>query len=186
MRRLYHPRGLTDVRPRARRGEESYVHDSLKRVQVDEFDEEAFIAALSRVRALLIGRRALIALGLPVLTADYDVWLHIDDIEALNAELAPLDLLPNRSPAEARRAGRYVLENGEHVDVFVARAIPTVDGVSVAFDDLWTRRQAVAYSPKADIVIPSIEDLILTKRFGGRKRDIADIEYLEALKSRRP
>jgi hypothetical protein len=153
-------------------------------VQADEFDEEAFVLALSNVRALLIGRRALIALGLPVLTADYDVWLHIDDIEALNTKLGPLELLPNRSPAEARQKGRYVLENGAHVDVIVARAIPTVDGVSVAFDDVWSRRQTVAYTANTGLVIPSIDDLILTKRFGARKRDIVDIEYLQALKAR--
>jgi hypothetical protein len=29
----------------------------------------------SGARALLIGRRALVLLGLPVLTADYDFWL---------------------------------------------------------------------------------------------------------------
>jgi hypothetical protein len=153
-------------------------------VQGDEFDEEAFMLALSSVRALLIGRRALVALGLPVLTADYDVWLHIDDIEELNAKLEPLELLPNRTPAEARQTGRYVLENGEHVDVVVARVVPTVDGVRVAFDDVWPRRQAIPYTARASIVIPSIDDLISTKRFGGRARDIADIEYLEALKGR--
>jgi hypothetical protein len=29
-----------------------------------------------QVAALLIGRRALVALGIPVLTADYDFWLQ--------------------------------------------------------------------------------------------------------------
>jgi hypothetical protein len=154
----------------------------LRVVEADEFDEEAFVLALSSVRALLIGRRALVALGLPVLTADYDVWLHIDDIEALNAKLEPLGLAPNRTPTEARQKGRYVLENGEHVDVMVARVVSTVDGARVAFDDIWPRRQAVAYTQRASIVIPSLDDLIATKRFGGRARDIADIEYLEALK----
>jgi hypothetical protein len=155
-------------------------------MQGGDFDEEAFVRALSTVRALLIGRRALIALGLPVLTADYDVWLHIDDIEALNLALAPLDLAPNRSPEEARRVGRYVLENDEHVDVIVARAVPTVDGTRVAFDDLWPRRQTIAYAAGIGVALPSLDDLILTKRFGARKRDLVDIEYLQALKSRLP
>lgn len=153
-------------------------------MEPDAFDEEAFVRALSGVRALLIGRRALIALGLPVLTADYDLWLHIDDVEALNASLTPFDLVPSRSPEDARRAGRYVLENGEHVDVLVARAIPTIDGVSVRFSDLWTRRQTVAYSAGVGLVMPSLDDLILTKRFGARRRDLVDIEYLETLKAR--
>lgn len=53
---------------------------------------------------LLIGRRALVALGAPVLTADYDPWIHIDDIEKLNGSLRQLDLIPNSSPEEARVA----------------------------------------------------------------------------------
>jgi hypothetical protein len=50
-------------------------------VHANEFEEADFFRALSRsgARVLLIGRRALIALGLPVLTADYDLWVHIDD-----------------------------------------------------------------------------------------------------------
>ena len=42
------------------------------------FDEISFFSAIaaSGARALLIGRRALVVLGLPVLTADYDFWLH--------------------------------------------------------------------------------------------------------------
>jgi hypothetical protein len=52
-----------------------------------EFDEADFFRSIasSGVRALLIGRRALVALGIPVLTADYDFWIHPDDATALNA-----------------------------------------------------------------------------------------------------
>ena len=66
-----------------------------------EFDEVEFFRAVqaSEVRALLIGRRALVALGLPVLTADYDFWIHIDDIQALNGALEPFGLTPTRSSA---------------------------------------------------------------------------------------
>ena len=41
------------------------------------FDEIAMFRAIaeSGARALLIGRQALIALGMPVMTADYDFWL---------------------------------------------------------------------------------------------------------------
>lgn len=41
----------------------------------------------------------------------------------------PFQLNPTRLPAEARARGRYVLENDEHVDVLVARSVPTVDGI---------------------------------------------------------
>jgi hypothetical protein len=78
-----------------------------------------------------------------------------------------------------------VLENDERVDVLVARAVPTIDGTRVAFDDVWQGRRRLALSPGSGYVeLPRIADLILTKQFAVRKRDIADIEYLEALRAR--
>jgi hypothetical protein len=137
------------------------------------------------LRALLIGRQALVVLGAPVLTADYDLWLHFDDVELLNERCAPLHLAPNRAPDDARAHGRNVLENDERVDVLVARAVPTIDGTRVAFDDVWQGRRRLALSPGSGYVeLPRIADLILTKQFAVRKRDIADIEYLEALRAR--
>lgn len=153
-------------------------------MQGSEFDEAAFFRgiAASGARALLIGRRALVALGIPVLTADYDFWLHIDDIAAFNAAVEPHGLLPSRTPEEARNRGRYVLENDERVDVLVARTVPTVDGVRVAFDDVWSRRRGLDVAPGATLAVPQIDDLILTKRFGGRPKDLEDIRLLEALR----
>jgi hypothetical protein len=153
-------------------------------VRADVFDESEFFRILERsgARVLLIGRRALIALGLPLLTADYDLWIHIDDIESLNRAVGPLDLVPNRSPTEARSVGRYVLENGEHVDVLVARSVPTRDGVRVSFEDVWSRREELIYDANVRLAIPSIDDLILTKRWSMRDKDVSDIRLLEQLK----
>lgn len=147
------------------------------------FDEPEFFRAIaeSGARALLIGRRALIALGLPVLTADYDFWLQIDDIATFNAAIEPMGLRPTHTPEEARARGRYVAENDERVDVLVARTVPTVDGVRVAFDDVWTRRRGLAVAPGVVLPVPATPDLILTKRFGGRPKDLEDIRLLEAL-----
>ena len=154
-------------------------------MQGSNFDEAEFFQAIAAcsVRALLIGRRALVALGIPVLTADYDFWLHIDDIATFNAALEPLGPFPTREPDEARRRGRYALENDEHVDVLVARTVPTVDGLPVAFDDVWSRRRALEVAPGALVAVPALDDLILTKRFGGRPKDLEDIRLLEALRS---
>jgi hypothetical protein len=151
-----------------------------------DFDEPAFFAALmaSGARVLLIGRRALVLLGLPVLTADYDLWSHPDDIERLNRALAPLDLLPNHPPEAARARGRYVLENDEHVDVLVARRSSTKDGEGVLFEDVWARRISVSYKDGTVVALPSIDDLISTKRWSLRQKDIADIQMLEALKAK--
>jgi hypothetical protein len=148
-----------------------------------EFDEIEFFRfiALSEARALLIGRQALIALGIPVLTRDYDYWLHIDDIAAFNDAVSSLGLFPNRSAEEARAAGRYVLENDERVDVLVARSIPAVGGPRVVFEDVWPRRQALEVSPGVAVQLPCVEDLILTKRFGARPKDAEDIRLLQEL-----
>ncbi len=153
-------------------------------VQASTFDEEELFAAIiaSGARALLIGRRALVALGIPVLTADYDLWIHAEDAAALNTAVAALDLFPNRSPDEARKVGRYVLEGDERVDVLVARRASTKDGTVLQFDDAWERRRAVRYSDRVSIFLPSLEDLILTKRWSLRPKDVDDIELLQKLK----
>ena len=150
-----------------------------------EFDETEFFRAIheSGARALLIGRRALVALGIPVLTADYDFWIHIDDIARFNEAVEAMELWPTRTPEEARARGRYVLENDERVDVLVARSVPTTDGVPVAFDDLWTRRRALVVAQDIEVAVPSLDDLILTKRFASRPKDLEDIRLLEALRS---
>lgn len=153
-----------------------------------EFDEAAFFQAIQRcgARALLIGRRALVALGIPVLTADYDFWIHVEDIAQFNQAVEPMELFPTRSPAEARARGRYVLENDERVDVLVARSVPTTDGVRVAFEDVWQRRRILDLGIGVEVAVPALDDLILTKRFASRPKDLEDIRLLETLRSEEP
>ncbi len=148
-----------------------------------EIDEEALFRAFERsgARWLLIGRRALVALGIPVLTADYDVWIHGADTAKLNDAARECGLVPNRSPEEARNVGRYVLEGDERVDVLVAKQASTKDGVPLRFEDAWARRVAVPFAEGVQIWLPSIPDLILTKRWSLRPKDALDIRALEAL-----
>jgi hypothetical protein len=154
-------------------------------MQGSDFDEIAFFRAIhvSGARALLIGRRVLVLLGLPVLTADYDFWIAIDDIATFNGAVVQSGLLPTRTPEEARRRGRYAVEHDEHVDVLVARAVTTFDNVVVAFDDVWARRRTVALGSGVDVQIPARDDLILTKRFVDRPKDLEDIRLLRSLDS---
>jgi hypothetical protein len=154
-------------------------------VEASHFEEAAFFSAIaaSAARALLIGRRALIALGLPLLTRDYDYWIHSEDIEAFNEALLSFDLFPNYEPDLARSRGRYVLENDEKVDVLVARSVSTVNGTRVIFDDVWSRKRMIEVTTNVMAAIPSLDDLILTKRFGARPKDAEDIRMLEALRS---
>ena len=149
-----------------------------------DFDEAEFFRriAASGARALLIGRRALVVLGLPVLTADYDFWIHVDDAQKMNSALEPMGFTPNHSPDEARGRGRYALENDEHVDILIARGVPTIEGVRIAFDDLWARRKTVPLRDGVSVCIPILEDLIATKRFAARPKDSEDIRLLESLR----
>jgi hypothetical protein len=155
-------------------------------VHAGELSDEDFLRALSSsgARALLIGRRALILLGAPVMTVDYDVWIAIEDIEKLNEAFGRIDHVASRTPEEARRTGRYVLENGERIDVMVARSKSTPDGVALDFEAAWSRRRAVATLPDLTVFLPSIDDLIITKRWGSRPKDLLDIQYLEVLRAR--
>ncbi len=154
-------------------------------MESDTVDDVELFGAIERsgARALLIGRGALVALGLPVITGDYDFWLHIDDIEVFNGALQALGLEANRTAAEARQRGRYVLENGERVDVIVARNITAIDGDCVAFDDLWNRREIIRVGTTS-AYLPTIADLIRTKRFAARPKDAEDIRQLEELREK--
>lgn len=175
---------LSDPVPQFSRGPSTFIIAGMRGT---DFDEIAFFRAIQEgsIRALLIGRRALVLLGLPLLTADYDFWISIDDIVAFNAIGAVFDLVPTFDPETARRRGRYALENDEHVDVLVARAAPTTEGTPVKFDDVWARRQAIPLGAGLDVQIPAIEDLILTKRFASRPKDLEDIRLLMILKAER-
>lgn len=153
----------------------------------EELDDEAFFRALdaSGARALLIGRRALILLGAPVITADFDLWLHFDDVERLNAAFEPLGAYANHSPEEARARGRYVLENGERIDVLIARGRTrktTPAGESLDFESAWARHQTVQVADGLVVRIPAIADLIVTKKWASRPKDIVDIQFLELLR----
>lgn len=154
-------------------------------MQAGQFDEVAFFKAIqdSGVRALLIGRRALVLLGMPLLTADYDFWIAFDQVEAFNAAALTCDLHPTVSPEVARQRGRYFLENHEHVDVLIARSVPTLNGTVVEFEKLWSRRQSITLAPGIAVQRPAIDDLILTKLFANRPKDAEDIRLLNALKA---
>ena len=120
-----------------------------------------------------------------MLTADYDFWIAIDDISAFNDAAKPFHLVPTNDPEAARRRGRYALENDEHVDVLVARSVPTTEGVNVPFEEVWARRRPIALGDHVEVQLPAIDDLILTKRFASRPKDLEDIRLLNILKTER-
>jgi hypothetical protein len=153
-------------------------------VEPSDFDEIEFFRAIARsgVRALLIGRRALVLLGFPVLTADYDSWIDMEQIASFNEAVESFGLRPTRQPEHARSAGRYALENDEHVDVLVARSVSTVDGATVVFEALWDARRSLKLAPDVAIAVPDIAGLILTKPIAARPKDLEDIRLLQMLR----
>jgi hypothetical protein len=52
----------------------------------------------------------------------------------------------------------------------------------VEFEDIWPRRRSVEIDPGVSLAIPSIVDLIATKRFAARPKDLEDIRLLEILR----
>lgn len=73
-----HGRSDSTARRRARRTTAALRSTPM---QASAFEEVEFFRAVveSPARALLIGRRGLIALGMPVMTRDYDFWIPADD-----------------------------------------------------------------------------------------------------------
>src|SRR5689334_7623987 len=112
------PASRTSVIPPLRRGLLASANRATLR-GLETFDESELFRAIadSGARVLIIGRRAMIMLGLPVMTADYELWIAADDADMLNAGLEPLGFVANRTPEAALANGRYVLEDGEHIDV---------------------------------------------------------------------
>lgn len=105
--------------------------------------------------------------------------------KCFNRAVVHLDLYANVTPQEARARGRYVLENGEHVDVLIAHSRSSPEGERLSFDEAWERRQEVRRPDGVRVLLPSIDDLIRTKRWAQRDKDMVDIRALEGLKAQR-
>jgi hypothetical protein len=67
--------------------------------------------------------------------------------------------------------------------VLVGRSVPTIEGLPVVFEEVWARRRALSLDSGVDVQLPAIDDLILTKRFSARSKDLEDIRLLRILKS---
>ncbi len=127
-------------------------------MEASDFDQRAFFSAVEKS-----GARA---------------------IAPFNRAAAPSGLAPNHPEDEARKRGRYVLENDEHVDVLVSRSRTATDGTVLAFEDAWARRQKIQLGDGCGIWIPSLDDLIVTKRFASRPKDAEDVRLLELLRDK--
>jgi len=147
----------------------------------DDFREflEAFIAG--GVAFLVVGAHALLVHGTARATGDLDVWIRPDPlnarrvVEALVAFGAPIADLRIReedfiTPGVVAQLGLPPYR----IDI-----LTSISGVD--FDPAWTQRvEGIVAGVRVPVL--SREDFIRNKRASGRKRDLADIEYLEGVR----
>jgi hypothetical protein len=133
-----------------------------------------------KIRCLIIGRRAVILYGGPVLTADHDLWIHPEDkkktlfllSEELGFELS--------HPPDTRRPIVTGFSGMKKYDLFFQRSIRNLENETIDFEECY-KNSIIKEDPTEDISfrIPSIDDLIRLKKI--RKpniKDEQDIEYL--------
>lgn len=136
------------------------------------------------VRFLVIGRQACMLYGLPVLSFDYDIWVSPapDNLARLVAAARDADLYPSVPLERMRETGFFRLENDAHIDVHKVSFFSAPDGTRAVFEDAWTGRVEMR-DDTADLVlpVPRIEDLIVTKLAGRRKKDLEDVKALQVI-----
>ncbi len=133
-----------------------------------------------KIRYLIIGRRAVILYGAPVLTADHDLWIHPEDkkktllllYEKLGFELS--HSIDTKRPIITGFSGM------KKYDLFFHRSIKNIEGETIEFEDCYQKSVLKEDSREhISFRIPSIDDLIRLKKI--RKpnvKDEQDIEYL--------
>lgn len=159
---------------------------------------EPLFDALNRaeVRYVVVGGVATVLHGFARLTADVDLAVDLSPLEAHKAidALVGLGLRP-RAPvdpvdfADPTVRGSWVRDKGmrvfslwdpakpmREVDLFVEHPVD--------FDALFARSEILPLATTT-VRVASIPDLITLKRLAGRPQDLADIEALEAIMTRK-
>ncbi len=138
-----------------------------------------------KIRYLIIGRRAVILYGGPVLTADHDIWLHREDKKKVLLLLSEkFDFELSHSPDTKRPIVTGFSEMRKY-DLFFQKSVRNIEGETIEFEECY-KNSTVLEAPEEKISfrIPSIKDLIRLKKVRkSNVKDQQDIEYL--LKAKR-
>jgi hypothetical protein len=138
------------------------------------------------IRYLIIGRRAVVLYGAPVLTADYDFW--IDSME--RARVLSYFVQKGGSLSDSEDSMKPIIQvyaGPRKIDLFFHKAIRNFEGELVEFKSCY-ENATIKEDPKQAIFfyISSIDDLIKTKKIRQRNvKDLQDIEYLLKAKKMR-
>jgi len=132
-----------------------------------------------QVRHVIIGRRAVILYGGPVLTGDNDIWIHTADREKTLSLLNRLDFELSH-PVETKRPIVTAFSGMKKYDLFFHKGIKNLEDEPIEFEECY-RNSTLIEDPSKDIFfrVPSIDDLIRLKKIREPNvRDEQDIEYL--------
>ncbi len=141
----------------------------------DDFKEFLKLLIENKVDYLLIGGYAVGYYGYPRTTADMDIWIMADKVNAEKIKTVFTDfgmVSPQITPDLFLEEGNIVRMGLPPVRIEILNSI---DGVS--FDDCYTRREEVNLDGILVNMI-SLGDLKKNKKASGRHKDLDDLEHL--------
>jgi len=137
------------------------------------------------IRYLIIGRRAVILYGGPVLTADNDLWIHPSDKQKTLFLLLETFGFELSHPPDTKNPLVTGFSGMRKYDLFFQKSVRNVENETIEFEECY--ENSIIKEDAGESLffrIPSIDDLIRLKKI--RKpnvKDEQDIEYL--LKAKR-
>jgi hypothetical protein len=136
------------------------------------------------IRYLLIGRRAVILYGGPVLTGDNDIWIdNADKKKALSLLKEHLGFELSHS-LDTKRPIVTGFSGMKKYDLFFHKGTSTIEHEKIEFSECY-KNSVLVEDPSRNIFfrVPSIDDLIRLKKIRPPNvRDEQDIEYLLKVK----
>lgn len=152
----------------------------MKREKEIKFLELVRVLNRHKIRYLVIGRRAVILYGGPVLTADNDIWLHPKDKKNFLFLLSKnLNFELSHSP-ETEKPIVTGFSGTKKYDFFFQRSVKNIENETIEFEDCYNNSVLMKdVRGKVSFRIPSIDDLIRLKKIRkANVKDHQDIEYL--------
>lgn len=131
-----------------------------------------------KVKFLLMGAYAMAAHGYPRATMDIDFWVQPspDNAEAVFRALVKFGAPLMNLTVEDLQKNDTIFQIG-----VAPRRIDVITGASgLDFDETYAKAVEVEIEG-IPVFVPSLADLIRNKKASGRKKDLADVESLEAL-----
>ena len=132
------------------------------------------------IRYLIIGRRAIILYGGPVLTADHDLWIHPADKKKTLLLLSRELSFELSHPPHTKRPIVTGFSGMKKYDLFFQKSIKTIENETINFEECYGKSTIIEdHTEDVEFRVPSIDDLIRLKKVRQPNvKDDQDIEYL--------